>query len=199
MKTMTAQKVLWSLMLALSGAQPMVYADEPARVSDADTQRTAIEESRRSQTQRLGTLARGCERKFAVTRCLDQVHSERLEVEGKLNLQEMALNDAQRLERGREQAEHNQEKAAVHAEKMANLARETATGPKQPNRVAQPSAPARQSSPAAAKEPMLSAEERSANAHDYERKQVDAIAKRAEVAKRLKNAGAKKPSLPKPD
>ena len=199
MTTVTAQKVGLSLLFALAGTWQMVHADEPVRVSDADAQRTAIEESRRDQSQRLDTLAKGCERKFAVTRCLEQVHSERLLVEGKLNRQEAALNDAQRVERGREQKERNREKAAVHAEKMATLDNEAATGPKQPKRVAQPTTPARESLPAAVKEPVLSAQERSTNARDYERKQVDAIAKRAEVVKRLKDAGAKKPSLPKPD
>ena len=193
------QKFWWSLLLALSGAGQSVLAQEPVPVTDVDAQRASIEDSRRSQMQRLDARAKDCEPKFAVTRCLGQVHSERLEVEGKLKRQEMALNDAQRLERGREQKERNKEKAAVHAEKMAALGGEVTTDRNQSKRVARPTAPARQSVPAAAKEPFLSAQERSTNVNDYERKQRDVVAKRAEVANRLKDAGAKKPSLPKPD
>lgn len=199
MKAFTAHRRWSAALFALAGAWPLVYAEEPAVGSDVEAQRAAIEESRRNQTQRLDALAKDCERKFAVTRCLDQVHRERLTIEGKLNRQEAALNDAQRMARGREQEERNREKAAAQAEKLANLASNPAPQAKQPKLAAQPTAPARQGGPAVAKESPLSAQERSARAKDYQRKQADAIAKRAEVAKRLKDAGAKKPSLPKPD
>lgn len=177
----------------------MAYADEIERASDSDTQRVAIEESRRNQAQRLDARTKDCAQKFAVTRCLEQVHQERLQAEGNLNRQEAVLNDAQRLERGRERMERNREKVAVHAEKMANLARETATGPKQPKALAEPTAPARQGLTDASKASVPSTQERNANTKNYARKQEDATAKRAEVAKRLKEAGTKKPSLPKPD
>lgn len=203
MTTGTAQKVLWSRLFmftfVLAGTLQIVHADELARVLDPDAHRSVIQESRRTETQRLDGLANDCERKFAVSRCLEQVHHERLKAEGKLNRQEAVLNDKQRVKRGREQEERNREKAVAHAEKMAKVARETTTGAKQPRLVATPTAPARQGFPSAAKEPFLSVQERSANATAYERKQTDAIAKRAEVAKRLRDAGAKKPSLPKPD
>ena len=199
MKTNSAQPFLGLALLAWLGIGPVAYANEAPAASDADAQRAVIEETRRIQTQRLDALARDCERKFAVTRCLDQVHTERLAIEGKLNRQEILLNDAQRQERGREQRERNREKAAAQAEKMANLASASPAQVKQPKLAPQPSAAASARQPAGAKEPALSAPERSARAKDYQRKQADAIAKRAEVAKRLKEARAKKPSLPKPE
>ena len=199
MKIFAAPRILGATLFALAGVCSPAYADETQVASDADTQRAAIEETRRTQTQRLDALAKDCEHKFAVTRCLDQVHTERLAIEGKLNRQEAVLNDAQRLERGQEQKERNREKAAAHAEKMAKLASEPPPPVKQPKLVAQPTAPARPSLPAAAKEPALSAQERSTRAKDYQRKQADAAAKRAEVAKRLKEVGPKKPPLPKPE
>lgn len=199
MKTFAVLRVMGAVLWVVASACASVYADEVQPVSDADTQRAAIEESRRTQTQRLDAMAKDCERKFAVTRCVDQVHAERLAIEGKLNRQEAALNDAQRLERGREQRERNREKAAAHAEKMANLAGKPPPEAKLPKLAAQPTGPARQSAPAIPKESAPSAQERGERAKDYQRKQADAVAKRAEVAKRLKDAGPPKPPLPKPD
>ena len=199
MKAVTAQKVLWSVLIVLAGARRMAYADEIERAPDSDTQRVAIEESRRNQSQRLDARTTDCAQKFAVTRCLEQVHQERLQAEGNLNRQEAVLNDAQRLERGRERMERNREKAVAHAEKMVNLARQTATSPKQPKPLAEPTAPARQGFTDASKASVPSTQERSANTKNYARKQEDATAKRAEVAKRLREAGTTKPSLPQPD
>ena len=186
------------MLLVLAGCCSVVYADEAPVSSDTVT-RALIEDTRRTQTQRLNALDKDCERKFAVTRCLDQVRTERLEMEGRLNRQETVLNDAQRLERAREQKERSQEKLAAHAQKLAKLTSEPPPPVKQPKLAAQPTSPGRNTALNADKEPALSAQERSARAQDYQRKQADAAAKRAEVAMRLKDAGAKKPSLPKPD
>lgn len=197
MKTQPARRFVGLVLFALLGAGPLAHADDIPVAPDSDAQRAVIEQTRRIQTQRLDALAKDCERKFAVTRCLDQVQAERLAIEGKLNRQEILLNDAQRQERGREQKERNREKAAAHAAKIASLDNTSsvqATQPKQPPL----SAAANVRQPVGAKEPVLSASERNAHAKDYQRKQADAIAKRAEVAKRLKEAGVKKPSLPKP-
>lgn len=200
MKTFAAQRLLGLVLSTWLGAGPSAYADEISVSSDSNAQRAAIEEIRRNQTQRLDALAKDCERKFAVTRCLDQVHAERLAIERKLNRQETLLNDVQRQERGLEQTERNREKAAAQSEKMANLASAPVVQTKQPKLAAPPGAQATPRQPvSAAQEPLLSVSERSAHVKDYQRKQADAIAKRAEVAKRLKDAGVKKPSLPKPE
>ncbi len=200
MKTFATHRFLGGVLLTLLGAAgPLAYADERQVASGADAQRAVIEESRRTHTLRLDVLAKDCERKFAVTRCLDLVQTERLAIEGKLNRQETLLNDAQRQERGREQKERNREKAAAQAEKMANLASGSPVQAKQPKLASQPSAAASARQPAIGKESALSAPERSARVKDYQRKQADAIAKRAEVAKRLKDSGVKKHSLPTPE
>lgn len=177
----------------------MAFANEPAVALDTDAQRAAIEEERRTETQGFDALAKNCERKFAVTRCLEHVQTLRLAVERKLNRQEAMLNDAQRQERAREQNERNREKAAAHVEKIAKLAKETPLNVRQPKPPPPKADPTRPSQPAGAKEPTLSAQERSANAREYNRRQAQAVAKRAEVAKRVKETGAKKMALPKPD
>ena len=79
---------------------------------------------------------------------------------------------------------------------MANLASAAPVQARQPKLAPQPGAAASTRQPAGPKEPVLSASERSANVQDYQRKQSEAVAKRAEVAKRLKDPGIKKPSLP---
>ena len=191
------------MLLAWLGTGPLAYGDENPVVSDKDVQRGVIEEARRIQTLRLDALEQDCASKFAVTRCLDQVHAGRLAVESKLKRQETLLNDAQRQERGRDQRERNREKAAAQAEKLANLAN-LANAPavqiKQPKLAAQPLAQATSRQPvSSAQEPSLSVSERSAHAKDYQRKQADVIARRAAVAKRLKDAGTKKTPLPKPE
>ena len=177
----------------------VAHAAESEAVSDADAQRAAIKESRFLQTQRLDAMAKECEHKFAVTSCLDRVRKERFDIEGKLNHQEAALNEAQRIARALEQQERSRERAAAQAKKLANLAQETPTTVKQPKQAPQATAPARTSDSMAAKEPAISAQDRTANVRNYNQKQVDAIAKRAEVAKRLREAGAKKATLPKPE
>lgn len=197
------------MLLAWLGTGPLAYGDENPVVSDKDVQRGVIEEARRIQTLRLDALEQDCASKFAVTRCLDQVHAGRLAVESKLKRQETLLNDAQRQERGREQRERNREKAAAHAEKLANLANlanlenlenAPAVQIRQPKLAAQPLAQATSRQPvSSAHEPSLSVSERSAHAKDYQRKQADVIARRAAVAKRLKDAGTKKTPLPKPE
>ena len=194
------------MLLAWLGTGPLAYGDENPVVSDNDVQRGVIEEARRIQTLRLNALEKDCASKFAVTRCLDQVHAGRLAVESKLKRQETLLNDEQRLERGRDQRERNREKAAAQAEKLANLANlanlenAPAVQIKQPKLAAQPLAQATSRQPvSSAQEPSLSVPERSAHAKDYQRKQADVIARRAAVAKRLKDAGTKKTSLPKPE
>ncbi len=199
MKSPSLKPLLGLVLLVCLWAMSVAYADVIPVASDTDAQRASIDDTRRNQTQRLDTLARDCERKFAVTRCLDQVHAERLAIESKLNRQETLLNDAQRQERGREQKERNRDKAAAQAEKMANLASAPLAQANQPKLAQQPNAQAMPRQPAsAARDPSLSVAERSAHLKDYQRKQADAIAKRAEVAKRLKDAEVKKSILPKP-
>lgn len=178
-----------------------VYAAEVQVVSDREAQRADIQEIRRIQTLRLDALARECDKKFVVTQCLDRVHTERLAIETRLNRQVNLLNDAIRLERGREQKERNREKLAANAEKFANLVSATAAAApaKQPKLAPQAGARATDRQPADPQQSALSASERAARTKAFERKQSEAIAKRAEVAKRLKDAGDKKPSLPKPD
>lgn len=199
MKSTTTLKFVGSLLVAIASMGPLAYAAETEVVSDADAQRAAIKESRFLQTQRLDAMAKECEHKFAVTSCQDRVRKERFDIEGKLNRQEAALNEAQRIERALEQQERSRERAAAQAKKLANLAQATPTTVKQPKQAPQATAPARTSASIAAKETAISAQDRAANANNYNQKQVDAIAKRAEVAKRLKDAGAKKATLPKPE
>ena len=200
MKSASPKRLLCLLLLACLGARPSAYADEISGMSDAAGQRAVIEDARRTQTQRLDALAKDCERNFAVTRCLDQLRAERLAVERGLNRQETVLNDVQRQERGREQTERNREKAAAQDEKMASLASVPSVQAKQPKLAPQPNTQTIPRQPvSAAQEPSLSVAERSAHAKDFQRKQAAAVAKRAEVAKRLKDAGVTKPSLPKPE
>jgi hypothetical protein len=189
--------ILVSLMV--TGAGSDASASEAPDSVNADAQRASIEESRRVQTQRLDSMAKDCERRFSTTRCLEQVRTERLAIEGKLNRQEALLNDAQRRERGREQEERIRDKAAAHAEKLKDMAKAPEPMPKQAKPAPQPTGQANVRPPVSAKEPVLSVQERSAHAREYQRKQADALAKRAEVAKRLKDAGPKKNALPKPD
>jgi hypothetical protein len=155
--------------------------------------------SRAELTQRLDAKARECEQKFEVTRCLNQVRSERLVEEGKLNRQEAALNSAQRLQRGEEQREQSRAKREAHAEKLAQLQAAPQEPAVQPKTAAQPTAPASTLRAAKTSQDILSAEERVAYAKDYAQKQASAVAKRADIAKRTREAGKPKSSLPKPD
>ena len=200
MKTLPLQRLPALVLLTYLGAGFGAYAEETAADLDLASQRTAIDETRRIQTQRLDALAKDCDRKFAVTRCLEQVRLERLAIEGKLNRQETLLNDAQRQARGREQEERNREKAVAHAQKMAG---ETGAAHLQP-RQAKPVPQSRELKgeprpPTGPKTPVLTAQARDAHVKAYQRKQADANTKRAEVAKRVQDDGAKKPSLPKPE
>lgn len=199
MKTFAAQLLLGLAMFTSLATGSRALANNIPMPADADARRAQIEETRRTQTRRLDAMARDCERKFAVTGCLEQVRAERLAIEGKLNREETLLNDAQRQARGREQRERNHEKAAAHAEKMVDLTKAEPPQAKQPKPAPLPGGTASVRRPADPKVPGLTAQERDAHTKAYLRKQADAIAKRAEVAKRLKDAGVKKSSLPKPE
>ena len=199
MKASISKQALVGLTMFLLMAGSWAQAGEVSVGGDAEIRRAAIEESRRAQTERLDALEKNCEAKFAVTRCVDQVRAERLAIEGKLNRQENVLNDAQRQQRGREQIERNREKAAAHAEKVADQSGTTLSQIKQRKVAPNPAASTNLRQPADPKLPTLTAQERDAHTNDFKRKQADAIAKRAEVAKRLKDSSLKKPSLPKPE
>jgi colicin import membrane protein len=199
-KTLPLRWLSSFVLLAYLGTGFWAYAEEDTTVLNVESQRAAIEEARHSQTQLLDAMARNCERKFAVTRCLEQVRAERLEIERGLKRQETLLNDAQRLARGREQKERNREKATAYAERMADLTNAASSQAKQPKQIPRPRDPNTQPRPPAGpKTPVLTAQARDAHVKAYQRKQADANTKRAEVAKRVQDAGAKKPSLPRPE
>lgn len=185
-----------TLTLLVFGVQA-APAQEPDALSDTVRQRASIADTRRAETRRLDAMATECEHKFAVTRCLDKVHEQRLVIEGRLNRQEAALNDEDRRTRAQEVLERNREKAAEHAKRLEDAA---VSGPAQPRQPKLPQQPASAPAPRQPTQPetLLSPEARSANAREYERKQAQAVAKREEVAKRVKEAGVAKPSLPKP-
>lgn len=184
----------YGLWCAIFLAAPLVAAEEPSSTV-VEQERAAIEATRRIETERLDARTRDCSQKFATTRCLDQVRGERLSMEAQLRQREEVLNAAQRQQRGQEQLVRSQEKAQMHAEKLASI---PATPEKRAFFPKPPAAPGGEPSLRATSSTklLLTPEERSANVRDYERKHAQAQAKRAEVAKRIKEKGDKKAPLP---
>ena len=184
--------------LGLGSTQIARAADEAAALEAAARERASIEETHRFQSEILDARAQECRQRFATTRCLNQVSSERLKLQAQLKQREQVLNDAERYKRGLEETERNQEKAQARAKKMASLAPASETRASLPKPPPQPGgAPSTRSSPDTKSQ--LTDQQRSDNAGDYARKQAEAQVKRAEVAKRVAEKGVPKAPLPKPN
>ena len=185
------------LGLTLGLAQGVSTAGEVSNENAAVHERASIEETRRVQTEILDARATECRQKFATTHCLNQVSSERLKLQSKLKQREEVLNDAERRKRGLEQTERSQEKAQAHAQKMASIASAPEPRASLPKPLPLPGGtPSARGGPEA--KSALTEQQRSDNARDYDRKQAQALAKRAEVAKRVLEKGAPQAPLPRP-
>ncbi len=193
----TVYRWLLALCLATGFAQAVLAADDAFNEGAAAQERAAIEEARRVQTESLDARAKDCLQKFAITRCLNQVSSERLTMQRQLKQREEVLNDAQRHKRGLEQTERSREKAQAHAQKIESMASAPKTRTSLPK---PPPRPGGTLSTRISSEPksVLTDQQRIENARDYERKQTQALAKRAEVARRVLEKGAPRASLPAP-
>ena len=163
----------------------------------AADERTEIEETRRLQTERFDAQARDCATQFATTRCQDKVRAERLRLEAQIRQRETVLNDAERQLRGQEQMERNRVRAEAHALKLSSpeLVGEQRTLP--PKAAPQPGGTA-QTPRVSESKTLLTEAQRSLNARSYERKQAQALTKRAEIAKKTQEKGASKAPLPTP-
>ncbi len=161
----------------------------------AADERAILEETRRVQTERLDAQARDCATRFATTRCQDKTRAERLRIEAQLRQREAVLNDAERQLRAQEQLERNRQKADAHAQKFSSSSAAPERRALTPKAAPQPGGIPRADGAQEVSTPLTEAQRRM-NASNYERKQAQALAKRAEVAKNIKAKGASKTPLP---
>jgi hypothetical protein len=124
----------------------------PASAGDAKEERARIAAHRAAAKAALVERERACQREFLVTACIDAARDEQRPVLARLRDEELALDEAQRIENARQRREELARKAAAHearaeaAEPAASASARapgTAASARTPSRAASASAPPR--------------------------------------------------------
>ena len=201
-------RAIFALTLAALCGVALAQNDALQGLSSVSAERAAIESSRASESAKFDALEAECYQRFAVNSCLSEVQSQRRAMLGETKRREQVLNDAERMQRGAAQIRLNEEKAQEKLQKDIEAARTDNAAAQIERQKAQDSkrldhanaaktassAPLTQPAPAA---PVDNAAARS----EYERKQQDAIKRRADAEKRQSEkaaASASKPIKPLP-
>ena len=174
--------------------------------ADADSlanERARIANLRQQQEAQFDAQEYACQSKFAVNDCVKTVKKRRLAMQSDLKRQERLLNDAQRQQRGAEQLQRSNEKAAESAHRQQDNAgqsdapslgdRQKAQDEKVLNHRKQATAEGGRS-PAGKTAAPPDAQAREA----YTEKQKALNERRLERDKRLKEHGTTSPGLPVP-
>lgn len=197
-------KTLWLLMVvaALQGTawSQEVLAPDPDAV---EKERARIESIRQQQGALFDEQERVCQSKFAVNDCLKGVRKRRIAMQSDLKRQEIILNNAQRQQRGAEQLQRSEEKAADSAQRQRENAEQPSSSSLEERQKAQDEknlnhrmqATPVGSSPSAGK----TAAPPDVQARDaYTEKQKALNERRLERDKRLKEKSTTSPGLPTP-
>ncbi|WP_138515701.1 hypothetical protein [Rhodoferax bucti] len=135
-----------------------------------------------------------CYERFAVNACLSDVSASRRTRLAQLKKRELAVRDAQRAERTREQLQLLEEKQQDQAERVRELANRAPEPVPQPKLPPQPAGPA--SPPADKAATVISPADAAANRAAYDAKVLEAARYKAEVEKRLSEQKERADPLP---
>jgi colicin import membrane protein len=124
-----------------------------------------------------------CYERFAVNACLSEVAAQRRAQAAVLRKRELALRDAQRAERTREQLQRLEEKQAGEVQRTQEAQGKQASSPPAEPKVAP--VPAKAGAPSAEKSTPITPEQAAANRAAFEAKQAEAALRKAEIEKRL--------------
>ena len=154
-------------------------------------------EAERTQLQTESSKAQAlCYERFAVNACLTEVAAQRRAQAAVLRKRELALRDAQRAERTREQLDRLSEKQAVEVQRTMEAQGKPAVSSAEPKPAP---LPAKVVAPVAEKSPSITPEQAAANRATFDAKQEEAARRKAEVEKRLlekKDRAAPLPATP---
>jgi len=156
-----------------------VAAVAPAQGGDS---LQTVEAERATLQAESSTAEALCYERFAVNACLSEVAAQRRAKAAVLRKRELALRDAQRAERTREQLLRLEEKLADELQRTSEAQGKQAASSSEP-KVAP--APVKPGAPAADKAAPITPEQASANRAAFEAKQEEAARRKAEVEKRL--------------
>lgn len=98
-------------LLAIGLLLASAWASQASAADDRTQQRSRIAAERRQANQRFNEARKDCEKRFAVTTCLDQARSERRRVLDRLAGEQAVLDDAHRRQRAAERLRGIQDKA----------------------------------------------------------------------------------------
>jgi hypothetical protein len=171
-------------------------------------ERAAIESSRARESAKFDAMEAECYQRFAVNSCLSKVHSQRRAMLSEIKRQEQVLNDAERMQRGAAQIRLNEEKAQEKLQKDLEAARTDNAAAQAERQKAQDDkrlnhatdAKNASSAPRTQPTPAVSVDNVAARAA-YERKQQEALKRRADAEKRQRDKAtstAAKPLKPLP-
>lgn len=109
----------WLFVLALA-LQGLAWSQEAPQVDveASASERARIQNLRQQQEALFDAQENACQSKFAVNDCLKEVGRRRRAVLSDLKRQERLLNDAQRQQRGAEQLQRSDEKAADNLQRQ---------------------------------------------------------------------------------
>lgn len=158
-----------------------------------DPRRAQIQREREAVEARHARQAQDCRQQFVVTPCLDKARTDKQKALQRLRTQETALDEAQRSEKSREQAQRVANKARVA--EMRESASSPARAPKPP-RVAAPRPVKPPSAPSAAPDRTVVDRQRR---EEYESRRREIQEHKQAVEKRnAERAAARKPAQPLP-
>ena len=149
----------------------------------ADDERTRIAAERQVLLERFAQEERECQHRFAVTDCLDDVHSRRRAALAPLRARELQLDDAERQQRAADR------RAAIEAKQKAQAARPP-PAPAPEVRLRPPPVPASSASAASAPRPkkddsQARAAQAAERAQAAQRRREEAEADRQRIERRL--------------
>lgn len=167
--------VSWLLSLLLACVALAAAAD--------DAERARIAAERQALNERFAQEERECQRRFAITPCLDDVRSRRRAALALLRARELQLDDAERQQRAADR------RAAIEAKQRLQAARPPAPlAPAPEVRVRPPTAPAPAPAPEVHARPLPAPAPAASAATVPRRTAVDAQARAARAAERAKAA-----------
>jgi hypothetical protein len=195
-------------LLGLLWALPLRAQEDPMQglpSASAEYQRIAAERSR--ENAGFDAQEAGCYGRFAVNACLKEVQSRRRAMLADLKRQEASLHDAERLQKGADRLRASEQKALDRQEQDVQAGQSAATVQQrlqaQQEKQAEHAASALPVPSENRELPVSSgpsAKEQASQRERYAAKQAQAEKKRQELARRLKEKGAKPvPGLPVPD
>ena len=199
-------KYAWIAVLALLcsfGAQ--AQSDTTQGLASVSQERARIDTLRRQQTAVLDAQERECQTRFAVVDCVNKVSAQRRAMLSELKRQDATLNDAERRQRGAEQIKQLEDRAAEDTQRRAEMQASPDTSEDEKRRIQkekiqQHAKPPAGAASAASGEKTSGPDAAAAakNRADYDRKQEDALQRKQDRDKRLKEQGTAPAPLPAP-